>query len=280
METKSNGEKETTPTQEGAFKDYLRTIGEGGTEVRQDHEETKGGPPSRSVHRRPVFKWRLPKENWFEEDRHARELVRVLSEHKRPLDPILVTAVGPKLYVIDGHHRVDAYHTVKWNRPVPVEYFEGTLKEARVEAFKRNSKNKLSMTRDDKFEGAWRLVKEGEETQTQIADITTVSVRTIATMVKVLRDHNDKAAGLSWKKAKRLLNGVWDDPDDWDQREAHQLAKQILKNVGRTFVARPDITARALEIISPGLPAALVSEWLPVAREIIEEIEQQEPPKF
>jgi hypothetical protein len=227
-----------------------------------------------------VFQWRLPKENWFEEDRHARELVRVLSEHKRPLDPILVTAVGPKLYVIDGHHRVDAYHTVKWNRPVPVEYFEGTLKEARVEAFKRNSKNKLSMTRDDKFEGAWRLVKEGEETQTQIADITTVSVRTIATMVKVLRDHNDKAAGLSWKKAKRLLNGVWDDPDDWDQREAHQLAKQILKNVGRTFVARPDITARALEIISPGLPAALVSEWLPVAREIIEEIEQQEPPKF
>src|SRR5262249_43318560 len=122
-------------------------------------------------------------------------------KHKRPLDPVLVTTIGGKLYVIDGHHRVDAYHTVKWNRPEPVEHFEGTLKEARVEAFKRNSKNKLSMTRDDKLEGAWRLVKEGEETQTQIADITTVSVRTIAMMIKVR-----------------------------DQRKAQQLAKQILKS--------------------------------------------------
>jgi ParB/Sulfiredoxin domain len=143
-----------------------------------------------------VFQWRLPKKNWFEDERHTQELVRVISEHKKPLDPILVTAIGAKFYVVDGHHRVDAYHTVGWTRPVPVEYFEGGLNEARVEAFKRNSKNKLSMTREDKYEGAWRLVKEGEHTQVQIAAITTVSVRTISTMGSTLLKYGERA----WKK--------------------------------------------------------------------------------
>jgi ParB/Sulfiredoxin domain len=141
-----------------------------------------------------VFQWRLPKKNWFEDERHTQELVRVISEHKKPLDPILVTAIGKKFYVVDGHHRVDAYSTVGWTRPVPVEYFEGSLNEARVEAFKRNSKNKLSMTREDKFEGAWRLVKEGEHTQVQIAAITTVAVRTISTMGSTLRKYGERVA--------------------------------------------------------------------------------------
>ena len=255
--------------------------------AKAEQKETRPTKRPKSVHvgelcvADRVFQWRLPKQNWFEEERHTRELVRVLSEHKKPLDPILVAVVGSKLYVVDGHHRVDAYHTVKWNRPVPVQYFEGTLKEARVEAFKQNSKNKLPMTPDDKYEGAWKLVKEGEDTQVEIAAVTTASVRTIATMMKVLRDHGDKAVGLSWKKARRLhYRDAEEDPDDWDQRKAQQLAKQLLRNVGSTFVARPDITARALEIISPGMPSALINEWLPIAREVLESIDEEGPPAF
>src|SRR5262245_47120804 len=206
-----------------------------------------------------VFQWRLPKKNWFEDERHTQELVRVISEHKKPLDPILVTAIGKKFYVVDGHHRVDAYSTVGWTRPVPVEYFEGSLNEARVEAFKRNSKNKLSMTREDKLEGAWRLVKEGEHTQVQIAAITTVAVRTISTMGSTLRKYGERVAKLPWSRARGFkLSDEEEIPhEDWMEREAQKLAKQLLRNVGPRFVKSPDITARALEIISPAFPAAL-----------------------
>ena len=54
--------------------------------------------------------------------------------------------VGEHYYVIDGHHRVDAYHSAKWSRPIPVEVFHGTVDEARIEALVRNSKDKLRMT--------------------------------------------------------------------------------------------------------------------------------------
>jgi hypothetical protein len=166
--------------------------------------------------------------------------------------------------------------------PVPVEYFEGSLNEARVEAFKRNSKNKLSMTREDKFEGAWRLVKEGEHTQVQIAAITTVAVRTISTMGSTLRKYGERVAKLPWSRARGFkLSDEEEIPhEDWIEREAQKLAKQLLRNVGPRFVKSPDITARALEIINPGFPAALVGEWIPVAREVLADLEQEDLPAF
>lgn len=229
-----------------------------------------------------VFQWRLPKQNWFDEDQHAQELVRALSENRRPLDPVLVTAVGPDFYVVDGHHRVDAYHTVGWKRPVPVEVFSGTLKEARGEPFKRNSKNKLAMTRDDKFEGAWRLLQTDEHTQAEIAEITTVSLRTVSTMAGFLAQYGEQAAKLPWSRARNLNKGydVSESPEDWQEKKAQKLAKQLLRNVGRGFVDRPDVTARALEIINPELPSALVSEWLPIARDVLRGIAEEEPIEF
>jgi hypothetical protein len=69
---------------------------------------------------------------------------------------------------------------VKWSRPIPVENFDGTVDEARIEALVRNSKDKLRMTTEDKTEGAWKLVKEGSDlTVERIAEITQRSERQV-----------------------------------------------------------------------------------------------------
>lgn len=135
-----------------------------------------------------VFQWRQRNENLAADINHIRELARIVGASSGPLDPILVTPIGDKFYVVDGHHRMEAYRLAKWRKAIPVTYFEGSLEEAEEEAWRRNYKNSLPVTQDDKLEAAWRLVQQGGRTQQQIRDLTTISVRTIATMTKVLRE--------------------------------------------------------------------------------------------
>lgn len=108
-----------------------------------------------------VFQWRMPSENIVAKEDHIFDLANALLDREKPLDPILVFPVGERYYVVDGHHRINAYHSAKWKNPVPVKVFNGSFQDARIEAFRRNSKNKLAMTKQDKMEGTWRLVKEG-----------------------------------------------------------------------------------------------------------------------
>ena len=79
----------------------------------------------------------------------------------RALDPIVVAAIGKQYFVLDGHHRLDAYHTAQWKGPVPVSCYSGTLKEAEAAALRLNVKNKLPMTRDGRSEAAWRMMVAG-----------------------------------------------------------------------------------------------------------------------
>jgi hypothetical protein len=101
-------------------------------------------------------------------------------------------------------------------------------------------------------------------------------------MASVLGLHGEQAAKLPWSRARNLGKGydVSESPEDWLEKEAQKLARQLLRNVGRGFVDRPDVTARALEIISPGLPSALMSEWLPMARDLVESVDRGEPYEF
>src|SRR5262249_8846645 len=122
------------------------------------------------------------RQNIFESQENTLTLAKALKERGMPLERLLVFSVGDKFYVMDGHHRLDAYHTVGWKKHIPVEVFEGTFEEAHREALKRNSRNKLSMTKREKSEAAWRLVKEGIHSKSQIADVSTVSSRTVANM--------------------------------------------------------------------------------------------------
>ena len=221
-----------------------------------------------------VFQWRIREDNLAADIAHIRELARTIMDKRKPLDPLLVTAIGQRFYVVDGHHRLEAYRLAKWRREIPVTYFDGGLKEARAEAWTLNYKNKLPMTHRDKLEAAWRLVKEGERTQTEISDLTTISVRTISTMVGILKEHGDAVRNKRWAFARSLQ---WSNKDqveageDYVEKKAHKWAKQIFKNLGPDALTsvKGDVLARALEIVNPELPSILINEWREQARETL-----------
>ena len=131
--------------------------------------------------------------------------------------------VGERFYVLDGHHRLDAYHTVGWKKPVPVKVFNGTLAQARAAALKANSRNKLPMTHEDKSEAAWELTKNHQDQMSieVTAALTTVSKRTVSNMRRTWKQLCDQAGsnavpdsieemreGLSWQHARWMLKSV------------------------------------------------------------------------
>jgi ParB-like chromosome segregation protein Spo0J len=215
-----------------------------------------------------VFQWRLLSENIAAKEDHIFELSNVLLDREKPLDPILVFPVGERYYVVDGHHRINAYHSVKWKNPIPVEVFNGSFQEARIEAFRRNSKNKLAMTKQDKMEGTWRLVKEGNLSISQTSDTTGTSpsqisiMRNVWTKLSADKEHKD-AAELSWARARMAIAGIEIEVDDeWKQKEAQKLVDALLKaKIGQGLMKHPDITAMALAMINERLPRTLVWEW-------------------
>ncbi len=195
-----------------------------------------------------VFQWRNLDENIMASVNHLKDLVRVLEATNKPLDPIVVTPIGSKFYLLEGHHRLQAYREARWRKPIPVRYFEGSVKEAQDKALVLNFKDKLRMTRAEKFDAAFRLVKQGEKTYEQIKDITTVSVRGEDTRNRL----------------------------DWLEEKAQKLAGQIVKNVGQELVRDADITARALEIIDEDLPTALIYAWLDRAQEVLLDVVREQ----
>jgi hypothetical protein len=198
----------------------------------------------KDIHVAPsVFQWRLANEDIAADQEHVRELARVIQSKNpmRPLDP--VTAVGKRFFVVNGHHRLDAYHTAGWKRRVPVEYLEGSLEEAQIEALKRNIKNQLPVTRAAKSEAAWRLMvkryrKESKLTWENISDLVTVHRSTIVRMNRMLNKFGDEAAGLTWVEARQMArkkeakeypegeDAYW---DDWKEKEARKLADHFVK---------------------------------------------------
>jgi uncharacterized protein YerC len=116
---------------------------------------------------------------------------------------------APKFFLVDGHHRYEAYKSVKWNDWVPVEYFRGTLQEAQAEAIRRNSASKLRITDADKLESAWKMLKyvqagDAEWTWKEITNLTGASKKTIHRMSLCLKAYGEKAAERPWARARRL----------------------------------------------------------------------------
>jgi hypothetical protein len=226
-----------------------------------------------------VFQWRLSDENILERERHTRVLRKAVADGvtRAVLEPLLVTAIGEKFYLVDGHHRLEAYEEERWQHNVPVRHFDGPLREAWIEALRCNVKDKLPMTMSDKREAAWKLVKRGGHTQVKIHYLTGYGVRSIATMYGVWKTSRDMVRDKTWKEVlanRSSKEGT--NSEDWFEERAQKLAEQMLKNAGPGVVRDPDITARALEIISDKLPDGLIRAWLDRAREIVDEITRDE----
>ena len=136
-----------------------------------------------------VFQWRGEHSDLHAEELHMRELMRTL-ELGQNLEPIVVITLRKKPYVVDGHHRLAAYAAL--GKPkVPVTHFKGDLRAAFFKSLDTNIRDKLPITRKDKWEAAFRLVKHKLRygltmTWEDITQRAVVSVRLVYKMQAVL----------------------------------------------------------------------------------------------
>jgi ParB-like chromosome segregation protein Spo0J len=250
-----------TPLRDGASLEQLRAI-----EASEARSTARPASlPLADIHvSTDAFQWRDMRGNEKARDDHVLTLSRALQDQERPLDPLLVVPVGSRFFVVDGHHRLAAYRSVGWSNGVPVEVFEGSLEKARQEALARNSKDKLSMSRREKSEAAWKLVQEGGGlTKEQQARLSGVSPRTIASMRRALREHGEKVRGLSWTEARRFVEGWKKDPqeDNWREAQVQELLALLEKtSVAGKLRSAPDIAALALQRLDDRLARTIVLE--------------------
>ena len=212
----------------------------------------------------PVFQWRQTNERDVEGNDLIYDMARSLLRGEK-LPPLLMFHAGDRDYVVDGHHRLAAYHSAKWSKLVPVVWFAGSLKAAHVEALRCNSKKKLPMTKRDKTEAAWRLVKEQWLTIEQEADFTGTSPSNISIMrgVRGRLSKDPELEQMTWTQARRAdLRIEYEYDEEGIEKAARKMADRMLKlKIGQGLMVNTDVTARALQMINENLPWALVWEW-------------------
>jgi len=215
-------------------------------------------------------------------DSHVKSLSEAIKNtESHDLDPVTIWWGGASWYVIDGHHRVEAYRMALTSDSklridnIPVTAFAGTVNEAIRRAAALNSKDKLPMSKTDKLERAWKLVcLDDDWTGDEIRDDTSISIRTIATMRgEKRRLEADPEGGavlaLSWEEVKRALNKELP-KDGWEEKLAIEWQKRLVKLFGTKLAQQPEIAARALELYSERLPQELIRQWVEEVRSIVE----------
>jgi hypothetical protein len=183
------------------------------------------------------------------------------------LDPVKIVAFGPDWYLVDGHHRLEAYGVAEWTDPIPVDARHSELTgNARIswairESVEDNKKNRLAMSDTDKMDAAWACVARGDELSIRDTAVACeVSERSVATMRKTAKDLRDADVPLdriaSWQAAKREALLLGDegggsgtfDLEDKKRREAARRLKGAMQ-----MDLPPRLLAEVLENYSPGI---------------------------
>lgn len=229
----------------------------GGVSGRQKAAKPKELPIREIYVDRDKFQWRVSHFNKVESAEHLRALVRVLKSTGEPLEPLLVYPMNGRFFVIDGHHRLDAYRKARWKGPIPVDVFEGTFDQARLAALTGNTKDKLRMSGPEKKEAAWKLVNEDKLSKAQIVKLGVASDGTVSTMRKVrkkLMNDGEDPTSFSWVMARwKSIGATVDDPEDWKEKKAQKIVDALLKaKIGQGLAKDPEVTALALQMLNPG----------------------------
>lgn len=231
-----------------------------------------------------VFQWRQCARDALRSNAHITTLVSVLRSTAKPFEPLLVFPAGGKCFVIDGHHRLAAYEVAGWDEPVPVEVFTGDLDSARMAALQCNCKDKLPMTKDDKLEAAWRLVKEeGGVSKQQVVELGLASNGTVGNMRAKWREikdeRDDRLQQMSWGRARWWKPGIVEefDVEDWKERKIQELVDRLLKTGIATELGKNgEFVLEALHRIAPEFSSFVLAQLGPVeVKEWLEEFKER-----
>lgn len=227
--------------------DRLEQLREQASEAAASSKELPGELPIAAItHYEDLFQHREL------EEKHLGDLARVIRQVGR-FDPLLLIRVGNEAVLIDGHHRIEACRRAGITEPVPVVWFSGTVDEAVLEAGRSNSKAKLQMTKDQRTNYAWRLVRLGGYSKSQIVEASVTSDGTVATMRKALKVLGEEAHGIDrWWEARAKYKGTLGDDPEWDEDRIEALAESYAERLTKAFamklVNNPTVAARAFEM--------------------------------
>ena len=203
---------------------------------------------------------------------HLNELRQALRSTPT-LEPVTVWRCGPYAFLIDGHHRYEAYRRraaeLGTEIDVPVYWFKGTAKEAAVEAGKANSRAKLPLRQEEKSNHAWRMVVAGGFKNREVMAAASVSKRNVTNMrnAKVKCEAEGIDTGGSWGYVSGRLRGQMNREWDEDQVEmrAAKMANSLTRHMGKHLFLSAEITARALDIVFGRRSHEIIEEWQPIA---------------
>lgn len=232
-----------------------------------------------------VFQWRGTQQ--WASAKHIAELAKTPRDGK-PLEAVDVWWGGDGYYLIDGHHRVEAYKAAKWQgtKPVPVLVYRGSLTQALLKAAHGNTPDKLGMTTADKAQAAWEFVvmTPVEDARAEAIQLAySVSERTVRHMRSVVRqlrerDPSEDLSAHSWPSARAATAG-WEtremvDFGVWQRDEADKLEAMLRAALGKVRHAQCQPLADAFERVMPGGVAFLADYWGMVPKE------EEENPDF
>ncbi|MCP2679805.1 hypothetical protein NHF45_09720 [Maricaulaceae bacterium NA33B04] len=210
---------------------------------------------------------------------HVANLRKALEHRgKKALDPIVVFWSGKQWFIVDGHHRLEAYRTSKkWDGAnVPVEAFQGTPREAVAEAVERNSKTTMPLLKTEKSDIGWKLVCLTDLKVKEVmakADISSGTVKKMRARLRELLDKfpdrytEQKLADQPWREViKPTFGGPEEEreiDDEWEAKLAHDFRDRLRKEFGDKLTKCPDAFAMAIRLLHEGLPAMLMEspEW-------------------
>lgn len=246
-----------------------------------------------------VFQPRTLEGRMREDAAHLKTLVGAVGSPENPkfLDPVTVWWGGDRWFVIDGHHRIEAYQRVGIRAAVPVTIFVGNLDHAMAHSAASNSKDKLPMSLNDKMNAAWRLVVLTRLKKAEIMAATGASKGTVDNMrktkAKLLAHADDEdpegelaltPAGLGempWKAAMFEASGrerdTNYDPDEAMRNRAIDIAERLTRAIKDKMFQDTEAFAHALLMIDSRLPGMMMETqaWGEVFRETVDSLRDE-----
>jgi ParB-like chromosome segregation protein Spo0J len=207
---------------------------------------------------------------------HVRGLVQTLRATGQ-LDPILVwqevDALGlatGRLVLLDGHHRLAAYATFKPREDVPATIFTCTRAAAMVAAVEANSRERLPLTKSERMDAAWRLVRlPGERLKVKtVAGASGVGTRSVDNMRKrwktMLADRKE-ASGEWWRDRQDVLPEMKVRAEMSDEERlasVQKISARVREALGKMPWQDEEVAAEAIQLALGTTKLRSMAEWL------------------
>lgn len=189
------------------------------------------------------------------EEAHLSDLAHSL-KFADDLDPVTVLPCGTVFYLVDGHHRLEAYRRVG-RSSIRVRYLEETPKNARARAMKAGGKRTLALSKQDQMTLAWQNLLSGRYSLRAISRMTEASRPQMDIMSRVRKQLGEAAYDYrQWWQAREAARGLAAKPmlspeemDAEDENAGRVLADRLRKAMGDVLSRNAKRTAHAFGII-------------------------------